>query len=87
MKKLFLIAMGIVFGASVAMAFDIKGQALGAASDLASGKSAKEIADAKKKEAEEAAKKELDKKQQEAIDKADSKTGGAASAVGGLLKK
>uniref|UniRef100_UPI002FE14D99 hypothetical protein n=1 Tax=Helicobacter typhlonius TaxID=76936 RepID=UPI002FE14D99 len=33
------------------------------------------------------AKAEAEKKKKEAIDKADSKTGGAASAVGGFLKK
>lgn len=85
MKKLFIIAMGIIFSASMASAFDVKGNALGAASDLSSGKSAKDIAEAKKKEAVDAAKAE--KKKKEAIDKADSKTGGAASAVGGFLKK
>uniref|UniRef100_UPI002FE1B7C5 hypothetical protein n=1 Tax=Helicobacter typhlonius TaxID=76936 RepID=UPI002FE1B7C5 len=41
----------------------------------------------KKKEAVDAAKAEAEKKKKEAIDKADSKTGGAASAVGGFLKK
>ena len=82
MKILFLVAMGIVFSASIASAFDIKGQALGAAGDLMSGKSAKEIAEEKKKEAEEAAK-QTDK----ALNKLDDKTGGAASMAGGLLKK
>ena len=87
MKKLFLVAMGIVFSASMASAFDIKGQALGAAGDLMSGKSAKEIAEEKKKEAEEAAKAELNKQTDKALDKLDDKTGGAASMAGGLLKK
>ncbi len=87
MKKLFIIAMGIIFSASMVSAFDVKGNALGAASDLSSGKSAKDIAEAKKKEAVDAAKAEAEKKKKEAIDKADSKTGGAASAVGGFLKK
>ncbi|MCX2717110.1 hypothetical protein OQH61_05105 [Helicobacter sp. MIT 21-1697] len=87
MKKLFIIAMGIIFSASVASAFDIKGSAVGAASDLASGKSAKDIAESKKKEAVDAAKAEADKKQKELMDKADAKTGGAASMAGGLLKK
>ncbi len=87
MKKLFIIAMGIIFSASMASAFDVKGNALGAASDFSSGKSAKDIAEAKKKEAVDAAKAEAEKKKKEAIDKADSKTGGAASAVGGFLKK
>ncbi|TLD90866.1 hypothetical protein LS66_000585 [Helicobacter sp. MIT 03-1614] len=87
MKKLFIIAMGVIFSASMVSAFDVKGNALGAASDLSSGKSAKDIAEAKKKEAVDAAKAEAEKKKKEAIDKADSKTGGAASAVGGFLKK
>ena len=70
--------MGVLLGASMASAIDLKGAAsnaaAGAASDLASGKSAKEIAEA-------------DKKAKEAMDKADAKTGGAASAIGGMLKK
>lgn len=91
MKKLFVVAMGVLLGASVASAIDLKGAAsnaaAGAASDLASGKSAKEIAEAKKKEAKDAAKAEADKKAKEAMNKADAKTGGAASAIGGMLKK
>ena len=87
MKKLFLVAMGIVFSASMASAFDIKGQTLGVAGDLMSGKSAKEIAEEKKKEAEEAAKAELNKQTDKALNKLDDKTGGAASMAGGLLKK
>lgn len=87
MKKLFIITLGVVFSASMAMAFDLKKDALGAAADLASGKSAKDIADSKKKEVEAAAQKEIDSKKKEATDKADSKTGGAASLIGGALKK
>lgn len=79
--------MGILLSASMANAFDIKGNAVGAASDVVNGKSAKEVAEAKKKEAVNAVKTEADKKQKELMDKADAKTGGAASITGGLLKK
>lgn len=87
MKKLFLVAMGILLSASVASAFDIKGQAMGAASDLASGKSVKDIANEKKEEAKKEAQKEVEKKADEALKKADSKTGGTASTAAGMLKK
>lgn len=61
MKKLFIIAMGILLSASMANAFDIKGNAVDAASDVANGKSAKEVAEAKKKEAVNAVKTEAEK--------------------------
>ncbi|TLE02808.1 hypothetical protein [Helicobacter japonicus] len=63
MKKLFIIAMGIIFSASMANAFDFKGETYG------NGKNTKEVASAKKKEMKPSTKSELDKKKKEAIKK------------------
>lgn len=63
MKKLFIIAMGILLNASMANAFDLKGETYG------NGKNTKEVASAKKKEMKPSTKSELDKKKKEAIKK------------------
>lgn len=61
MKKLFIIAMGILLSASMANAFDFKGETYG------NGKSTKEVVSTKKKEMKSSTKSELDKKKKVAI--------------------
>lgn len=80
MKKLFFLGLGVIFSATLAFGFDLKSKALDAAGDLASGKSAKEVAEDNKKKLKEEAEKK-------ALEKADEKTGGAASTAKNLLKK
>ncbi|WP_300450038.1 hypothetical protein V3I05_04985 [Helicobacter mastomyrinus] len=94
MRKVISVLLAVAVCGTFANAFDIKDKALGAASDLASGKSVKDITEDTKKEVKNAAnaevekqKAELEKQKQKAMKKADEKTGGAASIAGELLKK
>lgn len=98
MNRFFLMILGIFLSAPIANAFDVKSKTLQTTSELASGKSAKEVAEENKKELETKAKQkvqkgkeQVSKKKEElkekAMKKADDKTGGAASAIGEALKK
>ncbi len=87
MRKVILVLLAVAVCGTFANAFDIKDKALGAASDLASGKSVKDITEDTKKEVKNAANAEVEKQKQKAMKKADEKTGGAASIAGELLKK